>query len=64
MTKRRRRGYIFVAWKGDHSPHHVHVYRQGRFVVKWDLENWRPMRGDASPRVVKLIRALLDEGLL
>ena len=55
---------MFVAWKGDHSPRHVHVYREGRFVVKWDLENWQPMRGAAPPPVLGLIRELLDEGLL
>ena len=55
---------MFVAWKGDHSPRHVHVYREGRFVVKWDLENWQPMRGAAPPRVLALVRELLDEGLL
>ena len=55
---------MFLSWKGDHSPWHVHVYRDGRFVVKWDLENWRPMRGSAGHRVVRLIRELLDEELL
>jgi hypothetical protein len=64
MPKRRRGGYVFVAWKGDHSPRHVHVYREGRFVVKWDLDDWQPMRGTAPPRVLELIRELLDEGLL
>jgi len=29
-----------VTWKGDHSPHHVHVYRDGTLVLKWDLEKW------------------------
>ncbi len=64
MPKRRRGGYVFVGWKGDHSPRHVHVYREGKFVVKWDLENWRAMKGTASPQVKRLIRELLNEGLL
>jgi hypothetical protein len=64
MPKRRRGGYIFVAWKGDHPPRHVHVFREGRLVVKWNLESWRPMEGQASPRVMRLIRELLEEGLL
>ena len=33
MTKIRRGNFIFVAWVEDHSPKHVHVYRDGRFVV-------------------------------
>ena len=55
---------MFLGWKGDHSPRHVHVYREGRFIVKWDLDNWQPIRGHASRRVLRLIRELLDEGLL
>jgi hypothetical protein len=39
MGKIRRGGFVFVTWKGDHSPYHVHVYRDGTLVVKWDLEN-------------------------
>jgi hypothetical protein len=47
MPKIRRGGYVFLAWVGDHGPRHVHVYRDGRLIVKWDLENWRPMKGAA-----------------
>lgn len=64
MTKRRREGYVFLSWKGDHSPRHVHVYRDGKLVVKWDLENWLAMKGSASARLRALIRELEDEGLL
>jgi len=42
----------------------VHVYRDERLVVKWDLENRRPMKGKASRRVLKLIEDLESEGLL
>jgi len=64
VTKIRRGGYVFLAWKGDHSPRHVHVYREGRLVLKWDLENERPMIGTQSPRVLGLIRELQMEGRL
>ncbi len=64
MGKHRRGGYVFVSWKGDHPPRHVHVYRDGKLVVKWDLDNRRPMRGRASPRVIELIEDLESEGLL
>jgi hypothetical protein len=64
MPKIRRGGYIFIAWKGDHSPRHVHVYRASRLVVKWDLENGCEMKGYASARVRALIRQLQSEGLL
>jgi len=34
MGKVRRGNYVFLTWKGDHSPRHVHVYRDSRLVVK------------------------------
>lgn len=64
MSKIRRGGYIFVTWKGDHSPRHVHVYRDGTLMVKWDLDNWKPMIGNATRRVRVLIEQLESEGAL
>ena len=64
MAKIRRGGCVFLTWKGDHPPRHVHVYRRGRLLVKWDLDNQMPMKGKASRRVIRLIRELQSEGLL
>ena len=64
MGKVRRAGYVFVTWKGDHTPRHVHVYRDGKFIVKWDLENRKSMKGEAPRRVVELIGELESEGRL
>ena len=64
MPKVRRGGYVFRSWQDDHDPPHVHVYRDGKLVVKWNLERWEPMKGAASARVVRLIRELVNEGRL
>ncbi len=64
MARIRRGGYIFLTWVGDHSPRHVHVYRDGKLVVKWDLDNRMPMVGDANRRILSLIDELESEGLL
>jgi hypothetical protein len=64
MGKIRRGGYVLVTWKGDHPPRHVHVYRNGKLIVKWDLENRKPMKGQATRRVRKLLEELEAEGLL
>jgi len=64
MGKIRRGGFVFVTWVGDHSPCHVHVYRDGTLVVKWDLENQSPMKGEANAKVLKLIKELSEEGKL
>jgi hypothetical protein len=64
MSKIRRGGYVFISWIGDHSPRHVHVYRKGKLVLKWDLENGKPMAGSASKKVLGLIEQLEAEGLI
>ncbi len=64
MGKIRRGGFVFVTWKGDHPPRHVHVYQDGRFVVKWDLDNWKPIKGKAPRRVLVLIEVLQSEEAL
>lgn len=55
---------MFLGWKGDHSPRHVHVYRDGQLIVKWDLDNSRVMEGSISRRIKKLIEDLESEGEL
>jgi hypothetical protein len=64
MGKLRRGGYVFIWWKGDHSPRHVHVYRDGKLVVKWDLDNERAMKGSAPKRLIEIIKKIDAEGLL
>jgi hypothetical protein len=63
MGKIKRGNYFFYSWKGDHG-HHVHVYKDKRFIVKWDIDNWCPMTGRASKRIKDLLKELLSEGLL
>jgi hypothetical protein len=42
----------------------VHIYRDGRLLVKWDLDNRKPMKGAATGRIVALIGKRESEGLL
>ena len=55
---------MFITWKGDHPPRHVHVYRDAKLIVKWDLDNRKPMKGSVTGRILALIAALEAEGLL
>lgn len=64
MSKIRRGNHIFVTWYGDHSPRHVHAYKDRKLVVKWDLENQIAMKGQANNRVLQLIDELQAEGRL
>lgn len=64
MGKIRRGGYVFLTWKGDHAPRHVHVFRDGRLVVKWNLDDRVAMKGRTSARLIALIAELEREGAL
>ncbi len=35
-----------------------------RLIVKWDLDNQKVMKGEASKKILELIRELESEGLL
>lgn len=64
MAKVRRGGYVFITWKGDHAPRHVHVFKDGHEVLKWNLEDSVAISGKATPRIRKLIDQLVKEGTL
>ena len=64
VAKIRRGGYVFLTWIGDHTPRHVHVYRDGQLLVKFDLDNRLVMQGTITRRILKLIEGLESEGLL
>ena len=55
---------MFLSWIGDHSPRHVHVYREGRLIVKWDIDHRQAMKGQISVRIRRLIDELVEEGKL
>ena len=64
VGKIRRGGYVFVAWIGDHTPRHVHVYRDEKLVLKWNLDAQQPMTGKPNARLLRLIAQLEEEGSL
>ena len=64
MTRIRRGSYIFVTWVGDHSPYHVHVYRDDELVLKWDLESDVALWDAPTRKILRIIASLKKEGLL
>ena len=62
MPRISRGNYTFITYVGDHGPYHVHVYKDRKLVVKWDLENSQAMEGKANSRVRKHIAQLKKEG--
>jgi hypothetical protein len=64
MGKQRRGGYIFITWKGDHDPYHVHVFKDGKEIAKYNLEDNALMSGKINRKILKLIKELKKEGKL
>lgn len=64
VGKIRRGNYIFRTSIGDHRPRHVHVYKESKLVLKWDLETDRPMKGRPNTRLLAFIDQLKREGKL
>lgn len=63
MGRVRRGGYIFVWFRGDHPPPHVHVFKDGKLMAKYDLENRRLMEGRINKRISKILDQLIKEGI-
>jgi len=63
VGKIRRGNYIFLSWIGDHG-HHVHVYKKGKQILKWDLEENKIIQGNITKQLRKLIQQLMKEKLL
>ena len=55
---------VFLAWAGDHAPRRVHVYRNKKLVLKWDLDHGVAMKGKATDKILQLIAELQEEGRL
>lgn len=54
-------GYEFRLYEGDHPPLHLHVFKDGRQLDRFDLENQEFMDGTVGRhqgRVLKALRAL------
>jgi hypothetical protein len=64
MSKGRRGGYVFMSWKGDHEPRHVHVFQDGRLILKWNLVHGKVISGRPTRRLVDLINRMVAWGVL
>ena len=62
MSRKRRGGYIFETYKGDHPPMHVHIFSGNREIGRWDIEHQQPMDDFEVTRPLR--QALQDLGYL
>ena len=63
MGRWRRGGVIVVMYSTDHDPWHVHVFEDGKRLLKFSVESWTVMDGELTPRARKALEALREEGI-
>ena len=51
-------------YKNDHAPLHIHVFKDGHEVARYDLENNVFMNGSDPRHFGRVIRALIQAGLI
>ncbi len=64
MGRWKRFGLVVVRYLTDHDPPHVHVFKDGKRILKFDIESWRMMEGKMTSNARKALEALRREGVL
>ena len=59
----RRGGVIVVLYANDHDPRHVHVFEDGKRLLKFDIESWTVMEGTLTSKARKAVESLREEGV-
>jgi hypothetical protein len=54
--------FVVVRYSMDHDPPHVHVFQDGKRILKFDIEAWAVMEGEMMPKARKAVEALRREG--
>ena len=62
MGRAKRGGYIIEWWLGDHSPKHVHIYKNGREIAKVEIPGLLVLTGRINKKLRKILRELIEEG--
>ena len=62
MGEKKVGGFVFRSYVGDHSPVHVHIFRRGREIGRWDVDHQRPL--DAFVVTRRLAKALTEAGYM
>ncbi len=64
MGRWKRYGVIVVLFSTDHDPKHVHVFEDGKRLLKFNVENWTVMEGKLTSKARKALETLRQEGIL
>lgn len=64
MPTWKRAGYEIVWYAGDHPPVHVHIFRDGQLLDRYDLEHGVFMDGTIGRHMGRVLKALGSTPLL
>jgi hypothetical protein len=64
MARWKRYGVIVVLFATDHDPKHVHVFEDGKRLLKFDIEHWTVMEGKMTPKARRALKSLREEGAI
>lgn len=54
-------GLIIVEYAYDHDPRHVHVFEDGKRILKFNIQDWVVMEGTLSRKAKKALETLRKE---
>ena len=60
MGRIKRGGYLIEWWMGDHTPKHVHVYKDGREVAKVRVPEMIVLTGNLNKKLKKIFQKLIE----
>lgn len=63
MSRWKRCGVIVVLYSTDHDPRHVHIFEDGKRLLKFNIENWVVMEGTLTTKAKKALNVLQKEGV-
>lgn len=63
MGRWKRNGLIVVKFATDHDPPHVHVFEDGRRLLKFDIDSWVVLEGKLSSKAASVLDGLRREGV-
>ncbi len=64
MPTWKRGGYVLRMYEGDHPPLHVHVFKDGKLLDRYDLVNLEFMDGTIGRHRGRVLAALRAEKLI
>lgn len=62
MSRWKINGILIIKHQFDHKPEHVHVYEDGKRVLRFDTDNWKILSGELTPKVAQALEKLKQEG--